>query len=83
MFTLKFCNYYDDYTRSETILCCPHYNVYRYKGKIEITLYKDYTSAEGVTYTLADKDIGIPYWEVCYVENVNGKTIEKIKPYYE
>ena len=83
MFTLKFCNYYETGDSSVATLCCQHYNVYQFKNRVEITLYKDFTSENGVTYTIADEDIDKPRWQVCYVENINGKTIDKIRPYHD
>lgn len=83
MFTLKFCSFCgedNDYEKSLTVICCPHYNTYHFKNRVEVTVYKDFTSVEGVTYTLSEEDLlGKPYWQVCYVENVNGKTIDTIR----
>ena len=84
MFTLKFCSFFnegDSCEKSLTVICCTHYNTYHFKNRVEVTLYKDFTSVDGVTYTLAEEDIGKPHWQVCYVENLNGKTIDTIRAY--
>lgn len=80
MLTLKFCNSYEDGTSSQAVMSCSHFNVYRFSDRVEITLYKDYTSVDGVTYTLSEKDIERPYWQCCFVENSSGKTIDRISP---
>ena len=78
MFTLKFCSSFEDGTSSQTAICCSHYNVYRFDNRVEITLYKDFTSTDGVTYTVCQSEIEKPHFKVCYIENINGKTIDKI-----
>lgn len=80
MFTLKFMSFYDDSSYSETCVTCPHYAVYYHAGSnyYEISVYKSFTSTEGVVFNVASKDIGKAYWDVCYIENEAGKTINKI-----
>lgn len=81
MFTLKFINIYEDGEESITAISCPHYTAYRMRsGAYEISLYKDFTSTEGVCYNLSSCDIGRPYFQSCYVENLQGKTIEAFRP---
>lgn len=82
MFTLKFINQYDDGSSSTTSISAPHYQVYQNKnGTCEISLYKDFTSSDGVCYFLSSCDVGRPYFQSCYVENPSGKTINCIVPY--
>lgn len=81
MFTIKFVNFYEDGSSSTTAISAPHYSAYTMKNKtIEITIYKDFTSVDGVTYFLSNVDVGRPYFQSCYVENLQGKTIEAFKP---
>lgn len=79
MFTIKLYNDENSYN----VLCSPNYNIYRYstdQGEIiEITLYKDYTTQNGVTYRIA-KDLETPHWHYAFIENEKGKTIENIRP---
>lgn len=81
MFTVKFISIYGDVEETTTAVSCPHYSAYRMKnGAYEIVLYKDFTSCDGVAYFLSSEDIGRPYYQVCYVENQTGKTIETFRP---
>lgn len=79
MFTLKFYSYFEDGSHTHATIACPHYSVYYNKGAdvYEVSIYKEHTSTEGVVYNVAQRDIGKPYWETCYVENSSGKTIER------
>lgn len=86
MFTLKFINIYEDpsyegYEEVITSVSCPHYSAYKRRdGSYEISLYKDFTSTDGVCYFLSSCDLGRPYYQSCYVENLQGKTIEAFRP---
>lgn len=82
MFTIKFINNYEDGSSTTTSVSAPHYSAYQNKnGTYEISLYKDYTSTDGVCYFLSNFDVGRPYFQSCYVENVAGKTINSFVPY--
>lgn len=61
------------------VLSCNHYAIYKNKTFTELSLYKDFTTQNGVTYNISSEDIGIPTFEICYVENINGKTINVIE----
>jgi len=43
----------------------------------EVTIYKDMTKTEGVSYHVSEHPLEVPHHQVCYVENVHGKTIER------
>lgn len=61
---------------------CPHYHVSTLaSGIVEVTLFKDFTSQDGVTYRVGiDKSevSGIVHFNTCYVMNNQGKTIDRI-----
>lgn len=91
MFTIKLFANEDQYN----VLECPNYNISRFyvdvppenigdksdqkKEVVEITLYKDFTTQEGVTYRIADY-LEIPHWKYAFIENSSGKTIDHIRP---
>lgn len=78
MFTIKL--YMDE--NSYDVLSVPHYNVYRSHQFIEITLYKDFTTSQGVTYRITKEDYnsqGVPHYDYCFIENSSGKTIENLR----
>lgn len=78
MFTIKL--YQDD--NCYDVLCATHYMVSKYlaEGKevCEVTLYKDFTTMNGVTYRIAKK-LPTPHYTYAYIENSQGKTIEHFK----
>lgn len=84
MFTLKFISRFDN-NYSQNVICCAHYHVYsRFvpDGDVgyytyEITIYKDMTTVDGVSYRVSEHPLEVPHHQVCYVENVHGKTIER------
>ena len=78
MFTLKFMSSYNDEEHRTTAISCHHYSVYHFKNRAEVTVYKDYTSQDGVTYTVSLCEPDMPHFQRCYVENMNGKTIDRI-----
>lgn len=62
-----------------TAISCQHYSAYNFKDRVEVTVYKDYTSQDGVTYTVSPlKNETVAHFQTCYVENINGKTIDRI-----
>lgn len=80
MFTVKFCSFFESSENVEVNISCPHYIVYsRNDGSKTITLYKDFTSTDGVEYWVAKESLSFskPHFHVCYVENSAGKTINK------
>lgn len=78
MFTIKLYYNSDNYN----VLSAPHYNIATFSTEegvvTEITIYKDMTTQDGITYRVA-KDISVPHWNYAYIENSSGKTIEHIK----
>ena len=77
MFTIKL--YQDD--NCYDVLFANHYMIskFLYDGEtvVEITLYKDSATTNGVTYRVA-KELPTPHFSYAYIENIAGKTIEKI-----
>ena len=78
MFTIKFYN--DD--NGYNVLSAPHYSVNTFhtdEGYVtEITMYKDMTTQNGVTYRVAN-ELSVPHWKSAFVENSSGKTIDHIR----
>lgn len=78
MFTIKLYNSPESYN----VMCCPNYAISRFhtdEGEVvEITLYKDHTTQNGTTYSIA-KSLSIPHWEYAFIENSSGKTIDHIR----
>lgn len=85
MFTLKFCSYFEEGGSTESVIACPHYEVYQHRnGAITITTYKNMTITDGVSRQLCtesklDED-NHSYYQVCFVLNSEGKTIDTIRP---
>ncbi len=67
MFTLKF---YSD--ESSTCISAPHYETYHTDTSITVIIYKSLLKTDGVEYHIRENDFNI-----CFVENETGKTIEK------
>lgn len=79
MFTIKFYNDDNYYNCVEV----PNYNVSRFKAEegcyvVEVTVYQDYTTQDGVSYLIADK-VKIPHFKGAYVTNSKGKTVDHIR----
>lgn len=67
MSILKFCNFTNN---SEDVISCSHYSVEK-RNKISfITTYTTHLNVDGVERRID----GLQY-DVCYVENDNGKTV--------
>lgn len=78
MFTIKLChqNFYKS-------LSAPAYLAQTYaNGDRAIIVYKDFSEHEGIEYRVSkDAESGDSNsYEVCFVENQQGKTIDTIKP---
>jgi hypothetical protein len=81
MFTLKFYKFMPEGDKA-TSISCPHYAVYRRKDSpiVTVTVYKDQLATEGVERHISDDPApdSAGHYSVCYVENMAGKTIDKI-----
>ena len=85
MFTLKFFKHTPN-GDSQTVVCCNHYEVNTHRDGAVVITYKDHTESGGVERHIAERpstmadgvhlDIG---YEVCFVENSQGKTIDRIR----
>lgn len=60
---------------------CSHYQVIRFSNRVDVVVYKDYFTLEGVSHTLTKEDVTSEdkSYRVCFVENINGKTIDTIR----
>ena len=72
----------NDIAETHNVIECSHYQTNKHSNRVEVIVYKDYFTKEGVTYiltkdTLDLKDIS---YRICFVENDNGKTIDTIRP---
>lgn len=80
MFTIKFYNEPDEYN----VVSAPHYDVRKVSSERDgdvfiISVYKDYTTLNGVEYRVA-LDLPVMHWKYCFIENSSGKTIDHIRP---
>ena len=78
MFYLKLISGDDAYVHID----CAHYHVCELvNGVKEVTLYKGFTSENGVTYRVGKHNSevdGIVHFDSCFVTGCDGKTIDKI-----
>ena len=80
MFTVKFINFYDDGTQVENCIRCVHYEARRTsEGAWGITVYPGMTATDGVEWWVREPHDaqGPTSFQVCYVENEAGKTVDK------
>lgn len=78
MFTLKFIQFYANGRQLEDCVRCPHYEANKTSdGLYSITAYNDFTSTNGVERWIrpANSSDQPASFDVCYVENEDGKTI--------
>lgn len=79
MFTLKFYRFYTDGSSNSSVVATSHYSVYtRKEGTCEIVIYEKNTEVEGVAYQVGSNQALTDY-DICYIENQSGKTIDCIK----
>lgn len=75
---------------TQKVMICRSYEVVEYENRTEIIVHAGYTEEAGVVHTLISESelnkIGpdspaAPYksWTECFVENFEGKTIDRIK----
>ena len=84
MFNVKFCSIYSDGSKSTVGISCPHYSIYERKnGTFEIVTYKSMSDVDGVSRNIMNEDqgvdLGINYYQSCYIENAQGKTVEALR----
>lgn len=86
MFTVKFYKFNKEGQEISTVIACPNYSVYnRNNGHITITTYPTMFNENGVERNVVSSEYKITpdqydrYFNVCFVENEKGKTIEHIK----
>jgi len=85
MFTVKFISQFDDGTKCEHSISCPHYSVYDHgNGCSTVTVYQGFTETGGVDYEIMSDESAVEvkysgiYYNSCYIENDTGKTINRI-----
>ena len=78
MFTVKLVQGNRPNNTSTQVFSCNHYSIWEGPDWTEIILYKDYNTQDGVGYKITSNDIGVPHFDKCYIENINGKTINTV-----
>lgn len=83
MFHLKFQR--GDYA---TNISCPHYDVDRRDARAFVIAYKGFTNEGGVEYLVDHYNPRLGYegptpFDVCFVTNDAGKTVDRIGPFLE
>jgi hypothetical protein len=68
MFSIKF---FKD--NNENTVSAPHYSIEKYEHGVGITVYKNYYDDDGVERIVGEDD-----YDVCFIENSAGKTINRI-----
>ena len=88
MYTIKLVNHFNSENTSnparsnELVISCDQYEVYRHEYHALITVNGVEHRVRGHSNTGSSDDLPLPrYFEVAYVENANGKTIERIGPF--
>lgn len=82
MFTLKFYKHINDGELVYDVLSCPHYEIQvRSDGSKTVTTYPDTVKEGGVERQIRSENCKFKGdYDVCYVENMHGKTIDTIRP---
>lgn len=86
MFTLKFFQFLEDNCTRQNTISCSHYEVVKDKHKTVVIVYKDFIGKDGVEFPICEKikpingsDVHVDTgYNVCYIENSSGKTIDRI-----
>lgn len=85
MFTLRFYKNHE-HGRSQTVICCAKYELFERRSENAVatvtTHYKEFDPSPGVDYHIGKPPINqgsAQYYDVCYVENIAGKTIDTIR----
>ncbi|MFT0140766.1 hypothetical protein ACEK07_46075 [Alcanivoracaceae bacterium MT1] len=79
MYTVKFIRNYDAGGYVVHSFSVPHYEVYRrsQSSVVTVTLYPNLFDTDGVERHISDNESD---YDVCFVENSRGKTIDHIQP---
>lgn len=89
MYTLKFVRSFDDSSQKSVALCvsCKCYRVDAFEKCTLVTIFESAGHEKGVEIGLFKEDkvdnsneSKRAYYTACYVENINGKTIDVITP---
>ena len=85
MFTLRFYKNREE-GRTQTVVCCARYEVYERRNENAVvtitTHYKELEDSPGVDHNIGkhpNNQGSGGYYDVCYVENIAGKTIDTIR----
>lgn len=83
MFHLKFISRFSDGSNTETSISCSRYDIYRFNdGGTEITVFPEFTNEGGVTFFVGNEEQASKrkhtYYEMCYITNEKGITVDKI-----
>lgn len=76
MFTLKFIKNYDSGQTRTAAVACPAYEFVTFGEGITVLVFKDFVQENGVSYFVGGREDS---FDVCYVENQAGKTIDRIQ----
>lgn len=80
MFVLKFFKKPESGVFSH-VVSCQHYEKHvREDGITTITIYKSDFTENGIEFHITKEDNGRHYYQ-CYIENIAGKTIDKVNVY--
>lgn len=95
MFTLKFIEYIDNTNKEvenpcniiTEVIACQKYSVHEYEKFIEVIIQRDndvtlvFQIANATDDSAFEQDLGLRqgFYNTCYVENSNGKTIDVIR----
>ncbi len=86
MYSVKFFKYDKEGAETETGVECPHYSIYNNNnGLITVTTYPTMSDEGGVERHVASVELqrdalkSLCYYNICFIENEKGKTIQHIK----
>ncbi len=79
MFTVKFLTFHESgssHESTQTSIQCPHYEVNAFDYGWSVVTYPGMTNENGVERHVTTNDQLSSRYDVCFVENVAGKTID-------
>jgi len=74
MFNVKFISHFENGQEDVHGISCPHYQIYKFDNRFEVTVYPNMTMVGGVSYI-----VGETGYQSCYIENSAGKTVECVR----